>query len=124
MKLYDEQMESWLEFAYTEYTENRGAYYQIQSNHKPGTAVNSSKHRNQNTWVTKTKHYSFNNYLCFRNWKKKNAGKWVRFQLNYTDAIPNMHRFFDYMEAIEEDKPNTVYLMSRKMRAKLLGGEK
>jgi len=102
MTLYNEQMESWLEFAYWEYTTNRKEYYQIQSNHRPGTAVNGrSKARNLNTWATKTKHYSFNNYLCFTNWKKKNAGKWVRFHLHYTDAIPSMHQFFDYMEGVE-----------------------
>tara|TARA_R100000482_G_C5070199_1_gene121165 strand:- start:40 stop:348 length:309 start_codon:yes stop_codon:yes gene_type:complete len=102
MSLYSEQMESWLEFAFMEYTNNRSEYYQIQAQHRPGNAQNgSSKARALNTWATKTTHYSFNNYLCFRNWKKKNAGKWVRFYLHYTDAIPEMHKFFDYMEAIE-----------------------
>jgi hypothetical protein len=102
MSLYNEQMESWLEFAYIEYTENRPAYYQIQCQLRPGHSLNGlSKTRHQNTWVTKTEHYSFNNYLCFKVWKKRNAGKWPRFHLHYTDAIPEMHQFFDYMEAIE-----------------------
>jgi hypothetical protein len=101
MTLYDEQMESWLEFAYTEYTQNRSNYYQIQAQLKPGNAMNGrSKARSFNTWATKTDHYSFNNYLCYNNWRTVHKGKWVRYHLLYTDAVLAMHTFFDYMEEL------------------------
>ena len=100
MTLYDEQMESWLEFAFIEYSENRREYVDIQAQLRPGKAMNGlSKARNLNTWATKTVHYSFNNYKCYHRWKIINKGKWVRFNLLYTDAVQAMHTFFDYMEA-------------------------
>lgn len=101
MSLYDEQMESWLEFAYKEYTENRNSYRQGQTGLKPGRSLNGkSKYRAQSHWRTKTDHYSFNNWECFKNWKGRTDGKWTMYHVTYQDAVVTMHQFFDYMEAL------------------------
>lgn len=108
MIAYENQMRDWLEFAWA--NKDNPEFKTIQTARLPignrkGNVIGAVKLHPQNGRYShgkKTKRSqraALNNYALFKKWMSKNkfSQKNKRY-LHYTDAIPEMHIFFDFME--------------------------
>ena len=108
MTVYENQMKDWLEFAWAnkdnpEFKTIQTARHSIAN--RRGVVIGAVKLHPQNSRYKdgktskKSQRAALNNYALFKRWVSKNdfSTKNRRY-LHYTDAIPEMHRFFDFME--------------------------
>ena len=108
MIAYDNQMKDWLEFAWA--NKDNPEFKSIQTARFPignrkGVVIGAVKLHPQNgryttgETVKKSQRAALNNYALFKKWISKNSFSMKNKRyLHYTDAIPEMHIFFDFME--------------------------
>lgn len=101
-KLFQIQMESWLEFAWSNKGEDRYKSYQGVRERLSGyTAPIGNINKRVNKTGLKT---AINTHFLYQDWKKRQKeladliGYFYRCYISYQEAVNEMHSFFDYME--------------------------
>ena len=102
--LFDLQMESWLEFAWSNRNKLEYKTPQVErfnsGNNSWNKCIGSQKGvKKTNYQKGKRMEKTINTHQLYKKWKF-NHSKGSRCELNYQRAVVEMHIFFDYMESL------------------------